>query len=78
MINYRKDGTPVRMEIAIAPVQGGAGRVTHFVVVQNDVAERHAAHQALRSRESTSPRSATPRPGAAPAWAAGRGSGRCA
>ena len=38
--NYRKDGTLFWNELRVAPVRDAAGRVTHFVGVQNDVTER--------------------------------------
>jgi len=38
--NYRKDGTPFWNELSVSPVRDAAGRVTHFVGIQNDVTER--------------------------------------
>ncbi|GEM_PF-122284 len=38
--NYRKDGSMFWNELLIAPVRDEAGKVTHFVGVQNDVTER--------------------------------------
>ncbi|WP_307875029.1 PP2C family protein-serine/threonine phosphatase [Frankia nepalensis] len=40
ILNYRKDGGTFWNEIAIAPVFDGAGRLTHFVGVQDDVTAR--------------------------------------
>jgi hypothetical protein len=48
--NYRKDGTLFWNELRIAPVRDEAGRVTHFVGVQNDISARVAAEQALVRR----------------------------
>lgn len=50
--NYRKDGTLFWQELSISPVRDEAGRVTHFVGVQDDVTERklaeaRLAHEAL-------------------------------
>jgi PAS domain S-box-containing protein len=45
LLNYRKDGTAVISELAIAPVLDEAGQCTHFVSVQRDVSERKAAER---------------------------------
>jgi len=39
LLNYRKDGTPFWDEIRISPVRNGAGKLTHFVGIQNDITE---------------------------------------
>ena len=49
--NYRKDGSPFWNEYSIAPVRDGAGVVTHYVEIMNDVTEAKSyeeqlAHQA--------------------------------
>ncbi|MCQ4348571.1 diguanylate cyclase [Pseudomonas stutzeri] len=36
-VNYRKDGSPYTVEWNISPVRNEAGRVTHFVSVQQDI-----------------------------------------
>jgi len=46
--NYRKDGTLFWSDMTVAPVADGSGVITHFVSVQRDVTERHAAAAALR------------------------------
>ncbi|OIP08014.1 MAG: hypothetical protein AUK53_10800 [Betaproteobacteria bacterium CG2_30_59_46] len=38
--NYRKDGSMFWNELLVAPVRDEAGKVTHFVGIQNDVTER--------------------------------------
>jgi PAS domain S-box-containing protein len=38
--NYRKDGSPFRMEWEISPVRQESGAITHFVATQRDVTER--------------------------------------
>ncbi|CAA9306341.1 MAG: diguanylate cyclase/phosphodiesterase (GGDEF & EAL domains) with PAS/PAC sensor(s), partial [uncultured Gemmatimonadaceae bacterium] len=50
--NYRKDGALFWNELRVAPVRDGAGRVTHFVGVQNDITDRVAAEQALVRRNA--------------------------
>ncbi|MEM1444577.1 MAG: PAS domain S-box protein [Planctomycetota bacterium] len=43
--NYRKDGTPYRVEWNIAPVRQPGGKVTHWVSVQRDVTRRRQTEQ---------------------------------
>jgi PAS domain S-box-containing protein len=50
--NYRKDGSLFWNELRVAPVRNAAGRVTHFVGVQNDITERVAVEQALVRRNA--------------------------
>ena len=38
--NYRKDGQSFWSDLSVGPVCNGAGRVTHFIGIQNDVTER--------------------------------------
>ena len=40
VINHRKDGTPYNELLAISPVLGGDGAVTHFVAIKQDITER--------------------------------------
>ncbi len=47
-VNYRKDGTPYRVEWNIAPVRQPDGRVTHWVSVQRDVTRRRHDEQMAR------------------------------
>jgi PAS domain S-box-containing protein len=49
--NYRKDGTAFWNELALSPIRDGAGVVTHFVGIQNDVSARIAFEDALRESE---------------------------
>lgn len=51
IVNRRKDGTQVPMEMTITPVLGRRGAITHFVAVEQDISERLAAEQALRRSE---------------------------
>lgn len=45
--NYRKDGTPFWNDLFIAPIRDGAGEVTHFIGVQNDISEKKSAETKL-------------------------------
>jgi PAS domain S-box-containing protein len=37
LINYRKDGTPYRCEVSIAPVQNHNGQVVHFMALERSL-----------------------------------------
>ncbi len=43
--NYRKDGTQFWNELAISPIFGAGGELTHFVGIQSDVSERERARR---------------------------------
>jgi PAS domain S-box-containing protein len=45
LLNYRSDGTPMTVELDIAPVVDEAGHCTHFVSVQRDISDRIAAER---------------------------------
>ena len=45
LLNYRKDGTPFWNELRVAPVRDDAGRITHFVGIQNDVTDRRVVEE---------------------------------
>jgi PAS domain S-box-containing protein len=49
ILNYRKDGTSFWNRLSITPVRNDAGRVTHFIGIQNDVTRRREAEESLRS-----------------------------
>lgn len=49
--NYRKDGTRFWNELAITPVHGSAGKLTHYIGISRDVSERMSAEAALRRYE---------------------------
>jgi PAS domain S-box-containing protein len=52
LINYKKDGSEMWLEIDIVPVKDGAGRVSYLVAVQRDVtARKHAEEEARLSEE---------------------------
>ena len=43
--NYRRDGTPLWIDLALAPVHDDADQMTHYIGIQADVTERvRAAH----------------------------------
>lgn len=46
--NYRKDGRMFWIRLSIAPVTDNAGRVTHFVGIQEDISESVEQEQRLR------------------------------
>jgi diguanylate cyclase (GGDEF)-like protein len=41
LLNYRKDGTPFRVELSRAPVADRTGWFTHRIALQRDVTKRH-------------------------------------
>jgi len=48
-VNYRRDGTPYRVEIYVTPIRDAHGVVTNFVSVERDISERHALEEQLAS-----------------------------
>ncbi len=52
ILNRRKDGTTFYADIRISPLRNAAGRVTHFIGVQNDVTAQVAAEEKLRLSEA--------------------------
>jgi len=53
MTNYRKDGTPFRVEISIAPVADRTGWFTHWIAFQRDVT---AARERIEGAEAAARR----------------------
>jgi two-component system, cell cycle sensor histidine kinase and response regulator CckA len=51
LLNYRKEGTPFWNQLAISPVFGPLGELTHFVGVQTDVTERRKLEDQLRQSQ---------------------------
>jgi len=49
LLNYRKDGTPFWSDVAVSPVTGPEGRVTHLVGIQNDVSAQHELQASLQA-----------------------------
>lgn len=48
IINYSKTGREYLVEVNIAPVHDGDGKLTNFVAVERDITERHMAEHRLR------------------------------
>jgi PAS domain S-box-containing protein len=48
LVNRRKDGQLYPEEMTITPVAGADGKITHFVAVKQDIAERRRAEEALQ------------------------------
>jgi len=46
--NYRRDGTPLWIDLALAPVHNDAGQLTHYIGIQADVTERVRAARGQR------------------------------
>jgi PAS domain S-box-containing protein len=66
VLNYRKDGTTFWNQVAISPIHGPDGELTHFVGIQTDVTarvmadeERDQAHAAERAAREEAERAHT-------------------
>jgi len=51
LLNYTKSGEEMQLELSIVPVWDERGRVTHFVSMQRDIAERITAEHELAQKE---------------------------
>ncbi|WP_034763089.1 PAS domain-containing sensor histidine kinase [Chryseobacterium gregarium] len=51
--NYKKNGQLFWNELFISPVKNKAGKITHFIGVQNDITERKRAEHELREEKSS-------------------------
>lgn len=51
-VNKRKDGALYAEEAAIAPVRDGAGRITHFIALKQDITERRRLEKRLQASEA--------------------------
>jgi PAS domain-containing protein len=51
-VNYRKDGTPYRVQWSVAPVRGEDGEIEYWVSVQRDVTERRRRKHELRRQRN--------------------------
>jgi phosphoserine phosphatase RsbU/P len=47
LLNYRKEGKTFVSRIAVAPVRGADGWVTHFIITQEDITEHKRMEEAL-------------------------------
>lgn len=45
IVNYRKNGSSYLLSWHIDPIRDAAGRITHWVSIQRDISEEHAAKQ---------------------------------
>ncbi|MGZ8236937.1 MAG: diguanylate cyclase [Methylobacter sp.] len=55
LINKRKDGSFYHEELSIASVKNGAGEITHFIGIKEDITERKAMEAQLQKLASTDP-----------------------
>ncbi|MEE7624964.1 diguanylate cyclase [Methylobacter sp. Wu8] len=53
LINKRKNGNLYHEELSIAPVKNGAGEITHFIGIKEDITERKAMEAQLQKLAST-------------------------
>jgi len=51
VVNRRKDGTLTQEEMTITPVASDSGEITHFIAINQDIAARKQAENALRVAE---------------------------
>ncbi len=51
LLNYRKDGSELWVDIVLVPVIDAAGRCSHWVMIQRDIGDRKRADEALRASE---------------------------
>ncbi|NJO19240.1 MAG: PAS domain S-box protein, partial [Spirulinaceae cyanobacterium RM2_2_10] len=49
--NYRKDGTSFWNELSISPIHDEAGKLTHYIGIQNDVTQRREDEEVRRLME---------------------------
>ncbi len=55
LINKRKNGSLYHEELSIAPVKNGAGEITHFIGIKEDITERKEMESQLQKLASTDP-----------------------
>lgn len=51
LLNYRKDGSVVWVDLSLVPVQGPDGFCTHYIMIQRDITARKVAEGSLRESE---------------------------
>src|SRR5262249_23732790 len=51
LLNYRKDGSELWVELSLVPVPDPDGKVGHWGMIQRDVSDRKRAEEELRERE---------------------------
>ena len=52
LLNYRKDGTELWVEISLVPVPDASGRLTHWVMIQRDISDRKRAEEQLLASQA--------------------------
>ncbi|MGC9524865.1 MAG: PAS domain S-box protein [Limnospira sp.] len=52
ILNYRRDGEPYWLAIAITPIFDRQGNLTQFIAIENDITERKQMEEALRHSEA--------------------------
>jgi two-component system cell cycle response regulator len=55
LVNKRKNGSLYHEELSIAPVKNGAGDITHFIGIKEDISERKQLEAQLQKLASTDP-----------------------
>jgi PAS domain S-box-containing protein len=51
VVNRRKDGSLNREDMTITPISDGAGKISHFVAIKQDITEKTRAQEALQASE---------------------------
>jgi PAS domain S-box-containing protein len=51
-VNYRKDGTPYRVQWNVSPVESEQGTIEHWVSVQRDITEERKREEELRRQKN--------------------------
>jgi len=52
LLNYRKDGTELWVEISLVPVPDTSGKLAHWVMIQRDISDRKRAEDELRASQT--------------------------
>ena len=52
LLNYRKDGSELWVEISLVPVPDMAGKLAHWVMIQRDISDRKRAEDELRASQT--------------------------
>ena len=52
VLNYKKNGEEIWLELDIVPIADAAGRYTHWISIERDITERKRAAEALRQKEN--------------------------
>ncbi|MFW2355278.1 PAS domain-containing hybrid sensor histidine kinase/response regulator [Hydrogenophaga sp.] len=52
ILNYKKNGEEIWLELDIVPIADAAGQYTHWISIERDITERKRATEALRQKEN--------------------------